>query len=641
MNFFERQHKARKKTGILIFYFVIAVLLIVLAVNAVFFLLISQISSPPSSLQEWLMEPYWVWVTSGTIFVIFLGSFITSIKLRNGGKAVAEMVGARKVIPNTYELDERRLINVVEEMSIASGTPMPTLYILDDEDGINAFVAGLRPTESVLVVSRGALDNLTRDELQGVIGHEYSHILNNDMRINVRLMGILAGILLIGQLGRLILRSNRSSSSSNNKKGGQLVLIGLGLFLIGYIGIFFGSLIKAAISRQREFLADASSVQFTRNSDDIAGALWKIKQHTGGSLLNNRHSDDISHFCFGESVSAGFFGFLATHPPLEQRINAIDPAYFNKILSSSTIPKVQAPSAPSVESIIPDTGLITGGFLVSESASSEIHTSSSKIVESIGTVNSQQMEFAKAIYQEIPDGIKNDLQETEGAQQLIFCVLLSKLKASKRDSSIKLIQSEYGDEFAIRLEQNINRTESQLSLLMLINMSIPTLKTLAIDQRNKFINQVKTIIEDDKCYTIFEFSLLTILKAHLSELSEKDVPVKYFKFKPVTNEIKLLLGILARIANKDEQLAELCFKFVITPYKFKNSELMDKSLCTLSSLTRALEKLNRLSPLLKQSVIQSCVDCILHDGMIFSEEAELLQAISVSLDCPMPPIIQE
>ncbi|MCK5477766.1 MAG: hypothetical protein KAI44_02510, partial [Methylococcales bacterium] len=226
-------------------------------------------------------------------------------------------------------------------------------------------------------------------------------------------------------------------------------------------------------------------------------------------------------------------------------------------------------------------------------------------------------------------------------QQLIFCVLLSKLKASKRDSSIKLIQSEYGDEFAIRLEQNINRTESQLSLLMLINMSIPTLKTLAIDQRNKFINQVKTIIEDDKCYTIFEFSLLTILKAHLSELSEKDVPVKYFKFKPVTNEIKLLLGILARIANKDEQLAELCFKFVITPYKFKNSELMDKSLCTLSSLTRALEKLNRLSPLLKQSVIQSCVDCILHDGMIFSEEAELLQAISVSLDCPMPPIIQE
>ena len=638
MNFFEQQHKARKKTGILIFYFVIAVLLIVLAVNAVFFLLIAQISSPQFSLQEWFMEPYWIWVTGGTVFVIFLGSFITSFKLRNGGKAVAEMVGARKVIPNTYELDERRLINVVEEMSIASGTPMPTLYILDDEDGINAFVAGLRPTESVLVVSRGALDNLTRDELQGVIGHEYSHILNNDMRINVRLMGILAGILLIGQLGRLILRSNRSSSSSNNKKGGQLVLIGLGLFLIGYIGIFFGSLIKAAISRQREFLADASSVQFTRNSDGIAGALWKIKQHTGGSLLNNRHSDDIRHFCFGESVSAGFFGFLATHPPLEQRINAIDPAYFNKILSSSTIPKVQA---PSVESIIPDTGLITGGFLVSESASSEIHTSSSKIVESIGTVNSQQMEFAKAIYQEIPDGIKNDLQETEGAQQLIFCVLLSKLKASKRDSSIKLIQSEYGDEFAIRLEQNINRTESQLSLLMLINMSIPTLKTLAIDQRNKFINQVKTIIEDDKCYTIFEFSLLTILKAHLSELSEKDVPVKYFKFKPVTNEIKLLLGMLARIANKDEQLAELCFKFVITPYKFKNSELMDKSLCTLSSLTRALEKLNRLSPLLKQSVIQSCVDCILHDGMIFSEEAELLQAISVSLDCPMPPIIQE
>jgi Zn-dependent protease with chaperone function len=273
VNFFEHQHKARRKTGILVLYFIIAVVLIVISINAFIFLVISWGGSMSAEDTLRVYKPLVVYVALGTILVIFIGSLSSMIKLRGGGRAVAEMVGARRVNPDSRDVNERRLINVVEEMSIASGTPVPKIYVLDNEAGINAFVAGLRPTETVLVVTRGALENFNRDELQGVVGHEYSHIFNGDMRINIRLMAVLAGILMIAQFGRVLMRS---SGRSRGKGSGQAGLIGLGLFIIGYVGLFFGGLIKASISRQREFLADASSVQFTRNPDGIAGALWKI-----------------------------------------------------------------------------------------------------------------------------------------------------------------------------------------------------------------------------------------------------------------------------------------------------------------------------------------------------------------------------
>src|SRR5690606_22353976 len=209
------------------------------------------------------------------------------------------------------------------------------------EPGINAFVAGLRPTEAVLVVTRGALTGLDRDELQGVIGHEYSHILNGDMRINVRLMGLLSGLLLIAQIGRILLRSR--GRGRRNKNGNQVAFVGLALFIIGYIGVFFGALIQAAVSRQREFLADASSVQFTRNPDGIAGALWQILQHKEGSVLNTSHSQNLGHFCFGEPVRGHLTSLMATHPPLDERIRRVDPTFLNRARTGKLKPRAETP----------------------------------------------------------------------------------------------------------------------------------------------------------------------------------------------------------------------------------------------------------------------------------------------------------
>src|SRR6185295_10385386 len=220
---------------------------------------------------------------------------------------------------------ERRLVNVVEEMAIASGVRVPTVYVMDGERGINAFAAGWDASGAVVVATRGTLETLNRDELQGVVGHEFSHILNGDMRLNIRMLGVLAGIVFIGSIGEFVMRSTRESRDS--KAAGGVFLVGLALFIIGYVGLFFARVIKAAVSRQREFLADAASVQFTRNPDGIAGALDQIRGASSGALISARCAEDMSHMFFGQSVRMRLGGLLATHPSLDERIARINPGF--------------------------------------------------------------------------------------------------------------------------------------------------------------------------------------------------------------------------------------------------------------------------------------------------------------------------
>ena len=339
MDFFEHQHQAKKNTKKLVFFFVLAVVLIITVINILIFLLGNNFGQFQLSAKQWFYSPWFLAATFGTLAVIVIGSLLRSFQTRGGGQAVAKMVNARAVKMNTKDKHERRLINVVEEMSIASGMPVPALFVMDEEMGMNAFVAGLVPSDTVLVVTQGLLEKLDRQELQGVVAHEFSHIFNADMRLNVRLIAILGGILAIGQLGYFLLRSMRYSSHrrrSSNSKNNQLGMVILGaavvLLIVGYIGLFFGRLIKAAISRQREFLADASSVQYSRDSMGIANALYQIKTNGNkGSLLDSSHAEDMSHMCFGSALKfTAFSGLLATHPPIDERISTLVPGYRSK-----------------------------------------------------------------------------------------------------------------------------------------------------------------------------------------------------------------------------------------------------------------------------------------------------------------------
>ena len=651
MNFFERQHQARRNTRWLVVLFLLAVILIVLAINAVAYLgvLAGGIAGrglPVPAGEHWLdgmrawwHQPYGIWVSLGTLAAIAAGSLWTTAKLSGGGRAVADMVGARRVRRSTDNADERKLLNVVEEMSIASGTPMPFVYVMDEEAAINAFVAGLRPTEAVLVVTRGALETLDRDELQGVIGHEYSHLLNGDMRLNIRLWGILAGILFIGQGGRFLLRVMSRGSSGRSRGGGQaglfLLVVGLGLFIIGYIGLFFGRIIKAAVSRQRELLADASSVQFTRNPPGLAGALWKIEQNVHGSLLESHYSEDMSHMCFGPSLSFAFDNLFATHPPLDVRIKAVDPGFMARriIKQSRERPVAAAGNAAPSATALPAAGLAIAAAMAG---------SASQVAATVGNPGAAHLQYAHALHDAIPDALLESARTPAGAKQLIYALLLAATDTDRIGEAQTRLQSAEDEQMVSavgRLLETV-RTMDRRGRLPLVNLALPELKTMAEKSRQHFIDTAEALIRADQRFTLFEFALLTILKDHLSANPETEPVAKYFRTEDVGEELRLLLTMFARAGSADTQSAEQLFRRIIRAYALGDMEPAPVSALRADNLTAALAKLALLSPLLKQPLIGACADCVLSDGKVKPLEAELMQAVAETLDCPMPPLLE-
>ncbi len=339
MNFFESQDRVRKHTFRLVFLFSLAVITLIIMTNIWIMIVFGHINSEQMQSVGSLIQKmdWWMFakVSAGVGAVVLLGSLYKIMDLSAGGRTVADALGGQLIPQNTNDLKQRRLLNVVEEMAIASGTPAPPVYILTGEPGINAFAAGFTPRDAVIGVTQGLVDHLSREQMQGVIAHEFSHIFNGDMRLNIRLMGVLNGILIIGLIGYYILRSLPRLSGRRKGAGGILALgilvlgiLGIGLMIIGFAGTFFGGLIKAAVSRQREYLADASAVQFTRNPDGIAGALKQIGRH--GSIVKNPGGLEVSHAFFAQGASGFMQALFATHPPLTKRILRIDPQWDGK-----------------------------------------------------------------------------------------------------------------------------------------------------------------------------------------------------------------------------------------------------------------------------------------------------------------------
>lgn len=627
MNFFIAQDRARRKTFLLVLYFVTAVALIILAVNAAVYFIMRYAPDSTVAAHAWLEQPYWIWITAGTIIVILFGTVRDLIRLGGGGRAVADLVGARRINASTTDPEERKLVNVVEEMSIASGTPRPQLYVMDGETAINAFVAGYRPTEAVLVVTKGALQKLSRDELQGVIGHEYSHILNGDMRLNIRLWAILSGILLIGQIGHFMLRSLRHSGRSSGRGRGQgtgvILMLGLALFVIGYIGLFFGRLIKAAVSRQREFLADASSVQFTRNPDGIAGALWRIREDAGGSVLMNEHAEDMSHLCFGSSMHFFLDSLFATHPPLAQRIRAVSPGFQARQRQRSAVTTAGAQST----SPMPAAGLAA---------------TPAQIATSVGTVSPAQLEHAGAVHASMPAAVLESLHDGAGAREVIYGLILAATPDKSAQEVTGAVISGHAGAGSLENARRHARVISELGpgvRLPIINMAMPELQILEGEVRQEFLEVVTAAVQADRRFSLFEFVLVRLLQDHLADAAVGAHPARYFKYQHVLEELRLVFTLLARAGADDSEQAVKTFRHVMGMFTKAMTAPAPDSACTVRNLGVALTKLAALSPLLKQSVITACADCVLHDNKVQPAEAEMLQAVAVTLDCPLPPLV--
>ena len=615
MDFFDKQARARSKTKWLVCYFLLAVLGIILTLQVVLSLIIGTSLADP---ELFLM------VSAGVVISVVLGSVVKTIELSQGGRAVAAMLGGTPVDMNSREPAEQRLINVVEEMSIASGVPVPELYVLEDQS-INAFAAGHGPGDTAIGVTRGCIERLSRDELQGVIGHEFSHILHGDMRLNIQLIGLLNGILFLALIGGFLLRmgvySPRSSSSDGDGKSkatGFLFFMGTGLalYLVGWIGVFFGKLIKAAVSRQREFLADASSVQYTRNPEGLAGALAKIAKFS--SRIENPRAEEASHLFFGNGTGDAWLAFFATHPPIEERIQEIAPG-FDIATVKIDEPVAPAPSAAKKQSII-------GG----------------RLAEAL-LPGQPRMAEAAALLAGLPEVAKSASRELHGACALVYSLLLSD-EEKMRERQIALIDADDAlrAEILAHFAQRSGLNAAQR--LGLVDISIPTLRHLSHEQYAVFRGNVKKLVEADGQIELFEYTLQKILVRHLDLYFTNSTgpAVVYKSLLPLLPETGILLSALASVDPGTKEDRDAAFRSGVAELLVKPSAFPLERLETLDLKTfdAALNKIALAAPDVKRVILTACGAVVMHDGEVNDEEVEFLRAISDTLDCPVPPFVR-
>lgn len=650
MNFFEHQENARRQTGRLLVYFLAAVVLIVLAVNLALYVLVAWLKVDPQG------TPLWhVWSSQAVIGALLLiggGSCLEYLRLRGGGRALAKMVGARHIDFATTDPEERQLVNVVEEMAIASGVRAPMVYVMDREPGINAFVAGLSLNDTVMVVTRGALETFDREEMQAVAGHEFSHILNGDMRLNIRLMALLAGILAIGQMGGFMMRLSWDDDrgSSGRRRGGiiYLFVVGLMLWLIGYIGLFFGRLIKAAISRQREFLADASSVQFTRNPGALANALLKILHGSGQSWLHSLHAEDMSHLCFGETLK--FSSLLATHPPLDERIRKLGAEYLvrgrvrQRALrrqQETVADRVQQDDMPvaakTAIELAPIPFVMAGAGLLTDMPGSAgmpvaLAAQAVSLLERVGTVNPAELASATELHRRLPESIKQALQSSTGAQCLLFAVVAR--QNSLQPSQNRAFLQEQLPTLAPQAMQLYAQLEG-LSIrfaLPLTELALPRLQVLSDEEQKNLLARLQLFARLDRHLSTFEFALLMLMRKQLLRLP----PARPVKIEQCHDVVALVLAILLQTGGMEGEVLQRTHARLMRTLTLRVLPFPVVGSARFSQLAREVQTLAGLSLPDRHHVLELAATAVLADAEVRLEEYELLRVVAALLDCPMP-----
>jgi len=673
MDFFEAQAHARRRTSRLIVLFGLAVLgtIILSYLAAMAFVNWDRLQHRRYGAPEiaWYDPGVLLGVSACILVVVGCASLYKWSQFRGGGAAVAEGVGARRVDPHTTDLHERRLLDVVEEMAIASGVPVPAVYVLDDEPCLNAFAAGHTTSDAVVTVTRGTLEKLNRDELQGVVAHEFSHILNGDMRLNVRIAAVIFGILVIGLIGRGILRTlGQGRVRVRGKGGGGIVVIlaaGLALMIIGYIGYFFGRLIQAAVSRQREFLADASAVQFTRNPGGIGGALKKIGGYALGSNLATHKAAEIGHFFFAEGATAALFGGLwATHPPLPVRIHAVDPQWDGKYFEPEEVVDVRKESFQRVgygaPPILPADALRRAYNLPAGQPpplGRLISLTPAAVLAQVGQVTAQHVDYARSLIDATPERLRAAARAPAEAAAVVYALLLD----PRRDVGEKqaaILTSRAGAATAGLVRELLPHFQPLApdARLPLAQLTLPALRQLGAAERSAFAATCAALIDADQQLSYLEYAVQKVLLRHLAV---GDAPAaeyaQIYSFSAVAGEIGVVLSALAwagamagpeqpdGTVEADAAAARAAFAAGAEqlPLIAAQLTLLAPDACEFAALDRALDKLAGGSLPIKQRLLLAGAHTVSQDGRIRPEEGELLRAIADTLGCPMPPLLGE
>jgi Zn-dependent protease with chaperone function len=633
MDFFARQEAARRTTRWLLAAFLVSVALVVIAVDAVVAFAVSASDPDASPLRAVLTS------TVVVLGIICGASLFKTLSLRSGGGGVARSLGGTRIDRSTGDIALKRLHNVIEEMSIASGVTMPEVYVLENEDGINAFAAGNSPADAAIAVTRGAATRLKREELQGVVAHEFSHILNGDMRLNVRLLGWTFGLLAVAIVARIVLQSSPHSSGRSRKDGaGALMLAALAAMVLGYIGVFFGRLLQAAVSRHRERLADASAVQFTRNPVGLSGALLKIAGASAGSRLVSPEAEEVAHMLF----AAGLPRLFATHPPIEERLKALDPGFDPKQLpalaaqAARDSERQRADDASRTPRSRPDDA--AGAY--TQAGERSIRGSAAHGIAALaGTMANENVRYAENARLAIPEGLRDFVESADHARALVLVVLASKIPEVLAEQR-RILEGVYGEQFTARVLGMQPLADSLQPALRLpaVQQLFPALRRLSLTERQQLRDVVARLANADARIDVFECCLTLLLATSLDDLEAGQLHGSASLLQEV-DAVHTLFAVLAAQGAADDSHARRAYEAGISVVLPEHRPPFREVNSWPQALGDSLARLQNLRPIAKKVLIEGLVRCIAHDQKLSVEEGELLRTVCAVLHCPLPPIL--
>ncbi|QJQ95324.1 MULTISPECIES: M48 family metallopeptidase [Halomonadaceae] len=645
VDFFGAQERAKRYTGRLILLMALALIsLIVMASLAVSLVLVLADGTTGQGQQAIdaetfasALDPRLLGTTAlAVLAVVVLGSLFKHMQLRAGGRAVAEAMGGRLLNVQTRDANERQILNIVEEMALASGTPVPAVYLIED-NAINAFAAGHSPQDAVIGMTRGAIELLDRDELQGVVAHEFSHILNGDMRLNLRLVALLHGLLLIGLIGHMVLRGGAMSSATRSRRDNShavMLALGAALMVVGYVGTLCGSLIKAAVSRQREFLADASAVQFTRQPEGIGGALMKIAAHQRGSQLQAANASEYSHFYFSRGVSAS--GPMSTHPPLETRIRRVLPNWNGELPTLDDASREARRTRR--EEAIPETssGIGQGSGL------STLPTNSRALIASalatIGTLDQPHLEQARETLATLDDRLLEAAHDPFSARALAYGIMMG-LEPGSRERQYALLR-QFADPTVVAALGDLAEPLETLDprhRLALLELAMPVLKQLSTSQYAVFKTCLGKLVEAERAPGAMQWALYRVLIQGVEGGQQRR---REARLTDLEAPVALVISTMARAGGVDGEEARRACEAAQTVLP-ELSLTYQETPASFAELDRAMDRLLQSRQADRSRLLESLAVCIEHDGQVSVAEAELFRALADMFECPMPPLLAE
>ena len=646
MDFFGRQAQARRASKWLVVLFVLAVAAVVVAVNAVVLTVVAIIAADAPGIAgatvpdgAWLAtHPGMVVLTTLTVLgVVGFASLYRTSVLSAGGGAVATSLGGQRVTSDTVDPLRRRLLNVVEEMAIASGVPVPEVYVLEHEPGINAFAAGHNPANAAVAVTRGALVHLNRTELQGVIGHEFSHVLNGDMRLNTRLIGLLFGLLVISMIARLVLR--HAPRGGGGRKGGALAIIfvaALAVLALGYIGLFFGRLIQAAVSRRRESLADASAVQFTRDPAGLRDALVKIGALAEGSGIVDTDAEEVAHMLFAPGMSRVF----STHPPLVDRIRTIDPRFDEgefevvrkRLRDAATFGEPQAGAGAQVDAAQRLGELLAGGIVLAPAAAAGL----------VGNPGSAHMQAAQDLHDALPATLVAATRQP-GPAAAVFLALALDGNAEARGRQLAFVGQQLGPKPVQAVESLLPAVDSlhPVQRMPLLLRTFPALRQFGRRERDRLLRLLNALLSREGGVSVHAYALRKLAQVQLRDELEPRGFAGGRSLQGARADLKVLFSVLADSGQPDTAQAQQAYAAGVQHLLPHEPLDFQHHVNWSSPLDTALNGLDRLAPAAKEALVEALVKTISFDHRMTVEESELLRAVCAAVHCPLPPLIAD